>query len=73
VLPDGTVAVPDIRAKSLFANVAVDLEETIGHFLRIRRERELGYDIEMDLNPGLGHVGPRFPEAEPGATADGGA
>ena len=34
------------------------LAEAIGHFLRIRREREMGYDIEIDLNPGLGHIGP---------------
>ena len=27
----------------------LSLEEAIGHFLRIRRERELGYDIEEDL------------------------
>ena len=37
----------------------ISLEEAIEHFLRIRRERELGYDIEIDLNPGLGHIGPR--------------
>jgi len=37
----------------------IPLEEAIGHFLRIRREREVGYDIEVDLNPGLGHIGPR--------------
>lgn len=34
-------------------------DQAIGHFLRIRRERELGYDIEIDLNPELGHIGPR--------------
>jgi hypothetical protein len=37
----------------------IPLEEAIGHFLRIRSERELGYDIEIDLNPELGHIGPR--------------
>jgi hypothetical protein len=42
----------------------ISLEEAIGHFLRIRKERELGYDIEIDLNPGLGHIGPRrLPDA----------
>lgn len=37
----------------------IPLEEAITHFLRIRRERELGYDIEIDHNPELGHIGPR--------------
>ena len=37
----------------------ITLEEAIGHFLRIRKERQLGFDIEVDLNPGLGHIGPR--------------
>ncbi len=49
------------------------LEEAIGHFLRIRRDRELGYDIEMDLISEFGHIRPRkVPDAKPGA-ADGGA
>ena len=39
----------------------IGLEEAIGHFLRIRKERELGYDIEIDLAPELGHIGPREP------------
>jgi hypothetical protein len=40
------------------------LDEAIAHFLRISKERELGYDLEMDLNPGLGHIGPRrLPDA----------
>jgi hypothetical protein len=37
----------------------IGLEEAIGHFLRKCKERELGYDIEIDLNPGLGHIGLR--------------
>ena len=50
----------------------IPLEEAIGHFLRIRRERELGYDIEIDLNPELGHIGPRgSPDAAPGTYSGG--
>lgn len=36
----------------------LSLEETLGHFLRIRKERELGYDIEGDLIQGLGRIEP---------------
>jgi hypothetical protein len=49
----------DHRGVELWQKDDISLEEAIGHFLRIRKERELGYDIEIDLNPGLGHIGPR--------------
>ncbi len=49
----------DWKGNELWYKDDISLEEAIGHFLRIRRERELGYDIEIDLNPGLGHIGPR--------------
>jgi hypothetical protein len=49
------------------------LEEAIGHFLRIRRERSMGYDIEGDLITQRGRTGGgERSDAEPGATADGG-
>jgi hypothetical protein len=49
----------------------IPLEEAIAHFLRIRRERELGFDIEVDLNPELGHIGPRrSSDAGPDAAPD---
>jgi hypothetical protein len=61
----------DHTGRKLWYKDDIPLEEAIGHFLRIRRERELGYDIEIDLNPHLGHIGPRgHPDAEPGAAAD---
>ncbi len=47
----------DWQGRELWLKDDIPLEEAIGHFLRIRRERKLGYDIEIDLNPGLGHVG----------------
>jgi transcriptional regulator with XRE-family HTH domain len=34
------------------------LDEAVGHFLRIRRERELGYDIESDLIQKLKPIDP---------------
>jgi hypothetical protein len=40
----------DWQGKELWHKDDIPLEEAIGHFLRIRRERELGYDIEGDLN-----------------------
>lgn len=49
----------DHNGKYLWEESNLSLDEAIAHFLRIRRERELGYDIEVDLNPGLGHIGPR--------------
>ena len=49
----------DHTGRVLWAKDELPLEEAIGHFLRIRRERELGFDIETDLNPGAGHIGPR--------------
>jgi hypothetical protein len=49
----------DLEGCKLWEKDDLPLEEAIGHFLRIRREQELGYDIEIDLNPGLGHIGPR--------------
>src|SRR4051812_8463633 len=49
----------DHEGDYLWEKSDLSLEEAIGHFLRIRRERKLGYDIETDLNPGLGHIGPR--------------
>ena len=56
----------DHKGVKLWYKDDIPLEEAISHFLRIRRERELGYDIEIDLNPELGHIGPReLPLAEP--------
>jgi hypothetical protein len=49
----------DWQGNKLWYKDDIPLEEAIGHFLRIRRERELGYDIEIDLNLDLGHIGPR--------------
>jgi hypothetical protein len=49
----------DHRGVEFWYKDNIPLEEAIWHFLRIRRERELGYDIEIDLNPDLGHIGPR--------------
>jgi hypothetical protein len=49
----------DHRGVKLWFKDDIVLEEAIGHFLRIRRERQLGYDIEIDLTPELGHIGPR--------------
>ena len=49
----------DHTGATLWQKDDMPLEEAIGHFLRIRKEREVGYDIEVDLNPGLGHIGPR--------------
>jgi hypothetical protein len=54
----------DHNGVELWSKDDIPLEEAIGHFLRIRKERELGYDIEIDLNPDLGHIGPRqLPDA----------
>ena len=47
----------DCQGNELWCKDDIPLEEAIGHFLRIRRERELGYDIETDLNSDLGHIG----------------
>lgn len=61
----------DHTGRELWYKDDIPLEEAIAHFLRIRRERELGYDIEIDLNPELGHIGPRrSPNAAPGAPAE---
>jgi hypothetical protein len=61
----------DHNGRVLWYTDDIPLEEAIGHFLRIRRERELGYDIEIDLNPELGHIGPRGnPDADRGAAPD---
>lgn len=49
----------DHAGRMLWEKDDLPLEEAIEHFLRIRKEREIGYDIEIDLNPGLGHIGPR--------------
>jgi hypothetical protein len=49
----------DHNGVRLWCKDDIPLEEAIGHFLRIRKERGLGFDIEIDLNPGLGHSGPR--------------
>jgi hypothetical protein len=39
----------DHTGRELWSKDDIPLEEAIGHFLRIRREREVGYDIEGDL------------------------
>ncbi|QVL32441.1 hypothetical protein KIH39_00550 [Telmatocola sphagniphila] len=39
----------DHNGKLLWDKDDISLEEAIGHFLRNRQERELGYDIENDL------------------------
>jgi hypothetical protein len=63
----------DHTGRELWYKDDITLEEAIGHFLRIRRERELGYDIEMDLIQELGHIGPRkLPDTESSSQADGG-
>jgi hypothetical protein len=49
----------DHKGTLLWQKDDMPLEEAVGHFLRIRKERELGYDIEIDLNPRLGHIGLR--------------
>lgn len=49
----------DHTGKVVWFEDDMPLEVAIAHFLRIRREREIGYDIEVDLNPGLGHIGRR--------------
>ncbi len=48
----------DHTGRELWYKDDIPLEEAIGHFLRIRRERELGYDFEIDLILGLAHIGP---------------
>ena len=35
----------------------ISLDDAIGHFLRIRQERELGFDIETDLNSESENIG----------------
>jgi len=56
----------DHTGRKLWFKDDIPPEEAIAHFLRIRRERELGFDIEVDLNPELGHIGPReLPFVEP--------
>ncbi|WP_337176122.1 hypothetical protein [Paludisphaera sp.] len=42
----------DSNGRMLWEKDDIPLEEAIGHFLRIREERELGYDIEGDPAPG---------------------
>lgn len=39
----------DHTGRILWEKDDIPLEEAIGHFLRIRKEREVGYDIEEDL------------------------
>ena len=41
----------------LWSKDDLTLDAAIQQFLRIRHERQLGFDIELDLNPGLGPVG----------------
>ena len=41
----------DHHGVSLWSQDDLSLEEAVQHFVRIRNERELGYDIERDLNP----------------------
>ncbi|CAN5610569.1 hypothetical protein BH23PLA1_BH23PLA1_34870 [soil metagenome] len=41
----------DEQGKVIWSEDDLSMKEAIEHFLRIRKERELGYDIEMDLNP----------------------
>ncbi len=54
----------DHEGAELWFQDDLGLDEAIAHFLRISKERELGYDLEMDLHPGLGHIGPRrLPDA----------
>lgn len=48
----------DHTGVTLWEKDDLSLEEAIGHFLRIRRERELGYDIESDLIQGSGQTDP---------------
>jgi hypothetical protein len=51
----------DHTGRVLWCKDDIPLEEAIGHFLRIRREREVGYDIEGDLiarNRSGGHERP---------------
>jgi hypothetical protein len=35
----------------------IPLDDAIGHFLRIRKERGIGYDIEADLNSEPDNIG----------------
>lgn len=43
----------DHTGDSLWFKDELPLETAIQHFLRIRKERKLGYDIERDLNTDL--------------------
>ncbi|MBT4863659.1 MAG: hypothetical protein HON53_00875 [Planctomycetaceae bacterium] len=52
------VELRDHEGNKLWEKDDIPLDEAIGHFLRIRRERDVGYDIELDLNSGVGHIGP---------------
>jgi hypothetical protein len=47
------------QGKELWYKDDIQLEEAIARFLRIRRERELGFGIEIDLGPNLGRIRPR--------------
>ena len=40
----------DHEENELWLSDDISLDEAIGHFLRIRRERGLGYDLEEDMN-----------------------
>lgn len=63
----------DHKGREMWYRDDIPMEEAIGRFLRIRRERQLGYDIEVDLIRELGHIGDRgLPDAEAGTsnTAD---
>lgn len=49
----------DHTGRILWEKDDIPLEEALGHFLRIRKERELGYDIEEDLIRGARDDEPR--------------
>jgi len=44
----------DHNGNQLWFKDDLSLDDAIQHFLRIRTERELGYDIELDINHGVG-------------------